>query len=253
MRRTLLPLALCLLLAAPPLSAQETEVPLPRERPLPEAVEPAPADEADPADADAAEQAGAADAAPEVPPRDYQVACPALLQGQVVAETLPPIAEGQCRLASPLALTALTANGRQVPLSAPVVTDCGMATLLPDWVAEIDRHVAAREDTRIAEVLSGTAYACRNVNNARAGNLSFHAFGAAVDITGFVLEDGRRISVLEDWDDTAAGSRTIRFAHEAACARFTTVLGPEADALHRDHLHLDLGCHGRRCTARICE
>ena len=31
------------------------------------------------------------------------------------------------------------------------------------------------------------------------------------------------------------------------------LLGPEANALHRDHLHLDLGCHGARCVARLCE
>jgi hypothetical protein len=49
------------------------------------------------------------------------------------------------------------------------------------------------------------------------------------------------------------GSRIIRFAHDAACTHFTTVLGPEANELHRDHLHIDLGCHGQRCVARLCE
>lgn len=129
-----------------------------------------------------------------------------------------------------------------------------MATALPGWVADVDRWLMATEDTRIATVNIGTAYACRNVNNARSGNLSFHAFGDALDVTGFTLEDGRTIAVETAWPGTEAeGSRIIRFAHDAACTHFTTVLGPEANALHHDHLHLDLGCHGQRCTARLCQ
>ena len=100
----------------------------------------------------------------------------------------------------------------------------------------------------------GTGYMCRNVNNGKTGNLSFHAFGDAVDVMGFTLEDGRTIDVKTAWPGTVPdGSQLIRFAHAAACTRFTTVLGPEADAQHQDHLHLDLGCHGKTCTARICQ
>lgn len=146
------------------------------------------------------------------------------------------------------------ANGRSVPLNAPVTTDCGMATALPGWVADVDRWLIATEDTRIDTVNVGTHYACRNVNNAKSGNLSFHAFGDALDIIGFTLEDGRTISVETAWPGTVEqGSRIIRFAHDAACTHFTTVLGPESNELHRDHLHIDLGCHGQRCTARLCE
>ena len=146
------------------------------------------------------------------------------------------------------------ANGRSVPLNAPVTTDCGMATALPGWIADVDRWLMATANTRIEKINVGTNYACRNVNNAEAGNLSFHAFGDALDVVGFTLEDGRTISVDTAWPGTVEqGSRIIRFAHDAACTHFTTVLGPEANALHHDHLHIDLGCHGKRCTARLCE
>jgi hypothetical protein len=224
---------------------------LPRPRPDPSAPKPAgdpPApDNGEPPPAAAVEE-------PSVPPRDYQVACPAVLNGEVTATALPPIAEKQCGLQSPLSLEAVMANGRSVPLNAPVTTDCGIATALPGWVADVDRWLMATEETRIETVNVGTNYACRNVNNAREGNLSFHAFGDALDVIGFTLEDGRTISVETAWPGTVEqGSRIIRFAHDAACTRFTTVLGPEANALHRDHLHLDLGCHGQRCTARLCE
>lgn len=32
-----------------------------------------------------------------------------------------------------------------------------------------------------------------------------------------------------------------------------TVIGPEGDAAHQGNLHLDLGCHGKACKARICQ
>lgn len=227
MRRLLLVLLLMLAGAA----AAEAQVPLPRERPVPETASEEP-----------------------VPPRPYQVACPAVLRGEASATALPPIDDGQCRLRSPLSLEAVSANGRSIPLSTPVVTDCGLATVLPRWVGDVDRYVMAQDATRIATVLAGTAYACRPVNNAAGGKLSFHAFGDALDVTGFVLEDGRTITVAPAWSGTdAEGRRLIRFAHDAACTHFTTVLGPDANALHRDHLHVDLGCHGARCVARLCE
>ncbi len=250
-------------------------MPLPRERPAPAAtvpadvpaaaaVEPAtgpalPKPRPDPAALEASTEPPPTPTEPPVeepaaPPRDYQVACPAVLNGEVTASPLPPIHENMCGLQSPLSLEAVMANGRSVPLNAPVTTDCGMATALPGWIADVDRWLMATAETRIATVNVGTNYACRNVNNAKDGNLSFHAFGDALDVVGFTLEDGRTISVETAWPGTPEqGSRIIRFAHDAACTHFTTVLGPEANELHRDHLHLDLGCHGKRCTARLCE
>jgi hypothetical protein len=269
MRRHLALFVIALSLAQPGfLLAQETvDIPLPRERP--DAAMTTPAPDTGPAlpreRPDPATPQEAVDQAPDplpepqveepqAPPRDYQVACPAVLDGEVTASALPPIHENMCGLQSPLSLEAVMANGRSVPLNAPVTTDCGMATALPGWVADVDRWLVATEDTRIETVNVGTHYMCRNVNNAKEGNLSFHAFGDALDVIGFTLEDGRTISVETAWPGTVEqGSRIIRFAHDAACTHFTTVLGPEANELHRDHLHIDLGCHGQRCTARLCE
>jgi hypothetical protein len=100
----------------------------------------------------------------------------------------------------------------------------------------------------------GTSYLCRPVNNAEGGNISEHGFADALDVIGFALEDGRTVTVESGWSDALSeDGRLLRFAHDAACSVFTTTLGPEANALHRDHFHVDLGCHGRTCTARLCE
>ena len=231
------------------LAAETPAVPLPRPRP----------EEEKEAPADAVSPPVSPDehiSKPEAPaePRVYQTACPAVLTGRVEAEALPPIAERQCGTQSPLALTGVLANGRIVPVSGGVTTDCGVATALPAWVEAVDSYLMARENTTIAELVVGTSYMCRNVNNGETGNLSFHAFADALDVVGFRLEDGRLVTVEAGWADALSDEgRLLRYAHGAACSHFTTVLGPEANALHHDHFHLDLGCHGKTCTARLCE
>ena len=192
---------------------------------------------------------------PEVPrPRVYQSACPAVLSGMVEAQLLESIAEQTCRARSPLAVTAVLVNGRMVPLSSEAILECGMATALPTWLAALDGYLAARENTRLARVLVGTSYACRPRNNAVGSDVSEHGFANALDIIGFELADGRTMSLSAGWTDPLSPEgRFLRYAHGAACASFTTTLGPEANARHADHIHVDLGCHGKRCVARLCE
>ena len=188
------------------------------------------------------------------PPRVYQAACPAVLSGSVEASMLEPIVEGTCGERSPLSVTAVLVHGRMVPLSSAAILSCGMASILPAWLEAIDGYLMSREDTRLSRVVVGTSYYCRNRNNAARADLSEHGFANALDVTGFELEDGRTISLPEGWiDPMSPAARLLRFAHGAACALFTTTLGPEANALHADHLHLDLGCHGGACAARLCE
>ena len=191
---------------------------------------------------------------PAEPARIYQTACPALIQGLVEGRLLPPIAEGQCGTQSPLEITAIASRGRMVPLSTPVTTDCAMASALPGWVASVDGYARSMLESPLSQINTGPGYMCRNRNNASDGLVSEHGFANALDISGFTLEDGRTIAVKTSWlpGNTAEG-RLLRLAHDAACGSFTTVLGPEANADHADHIHLDLGCHGRTCTALLCQ
>lgn len=93
------------------------------------------------------------------------------------------------------------------------------------------------------------AYSCRNRNRATAGKLSEHARGNAIDISAFHAGDGGTLAVLAGWKDPRDGPR-LRRLHAAACGPFGTVLGPEANALHADHLHLDVE---RRRSGPYCE
>lgn len=222
-------------------------VPVPRPRPDEEPEEPA---------AEEAEEPPAPVAVEKEPEEErvYQVACPAVLNGLVEAEALPPLSEGACGEHSPLSVTGVMSRGHMVPLSSPLTTNCEMATALPAWVSAVDAYALATENAGVEALTTGTSYSCRNRNNADEGPTSEHGFANAADIVGFTLDNGETITVKSDWlPATAPKGRFLRFAHDAACTGFTTVLGPEANALHEDHFHLDLGCHGRSCTARLCE
>jgi hypothetical protein len=188
------------------------------------------------------------------PQRVYQVACPAVINGLLKAEMAPPLNEGTCEEKSPLTITGVMSQGRMVPLSSPITTNCQLATQLPGWVEDVDGYAQSMLESPLASITTGTSYMCRGRNSSESQFTSEHGFANAVDVVGFTLEDGRSISVTENWMPAEAGEgRLLRLAHDAACGSFMTVLGPEANAEHQDHLHLDMGCHGKSCEARICQ
>jgi hypothetical protein len=88
------------------------------------------------------------------------------------------------------------------------------------------------------------SFSCRNV--AGSGRLSAHATADAIDIGAFVLEDGRRISVLAGWHGGTPEEREfLRLVHRSACKRFGTVLGPDYNSAHYDHFHVEKVSEGR--------
>jgi hypothetical protein len=83
------------------------------------------------------------------------------------------------------------------------------------------------------------AYVCRNVNDADDGELSEHARGRAIDISGFRRSDASSVSVLDAWRSREHGDLLLE-VHEGACGIFTTSIGPDSDAFHEDHFHYDV-------------
>lgn len=84
-------------------------------------------------------------------------------------------------------------------------------------------------------------YNCRRMYGASTGNWSEHATGNAIDIAGFALEDGQRINLLGDWEETGGDDKAqfLRTIRDAACISFATVLSPDYNAAHADHFHFD--------------
>lgn len=242
-----LTIVILVVLTLPALAQPVSDVALPRPRPDSETVV-APA-----TPPDRETEPGNSGTSAAVLPRLYQAACPAILGGTVTATRQDPIAENICRVRSPYAVTALAVGGREVALSQPATLTCGMATALAGWAARIDAYARAVHNAGLAAIRNGTSYACRPRNNQPGGVMSEHGFANALDVVGFAFTDGTVITLPMDWANDNAAGRTMRYAQDAACGYFTTVLGPNANASHADHLHLDLGCHGATCTARICD
>lgn len=96
----------------------------------------------------------------------------------------------------------------------------------------------------VKRVLHYGTYSCRNVNNAEEGRRSKHASAAAIDVAGFQLEDGRRITVLEDWGKETPEGEFLARVHEGACGLFGGVLGPDYNDKHKDHFHFELSGWG---------
>ena len=83
------------------------------------------------------------------------------------------------------------------------------------------------------------AFSCRRMYGGSDGPWSEHATANAIDIAGFVLEDGTRISLLKDWDGDGPKARFLRAVRDGACGSFATVLSPDYNAAHANHFHLD--------------
>jgi hypothetical protein len=120
---------------------------------------------------------------------------------------------------------------------------CPLASNFARWVQGPVQQAAERHlRARIVKIESMGTYACRPVNGQAGNKLSEHGRANAVDIGGFVLEDGRRITVKTGWNGEDRRVREfLREAHAAGCQQFAIGLGPEANALHHDHFHFDMG------------
>jgi hypothetical protein len=118
---------------------------------------------------------------------------------------------------------------------------CPLADALDRWLREVVQPRAkALLHANVIRVSNLSAYQCRNRYNSPEERISYHAFAQAVDISEFVTAKGEHINVLEHWPVKDERSQFLRDIHDGACKIFGTVLGPEANAAHRNHFHLDL-------------
>ncbi|MDN3523964.1 extensin family protein [Halomonas sabkhae] len=82
------------------------------------------------------------------------------------------------------------------------------------------------------------SFACRNIYHRANARRSAHATASALDVAGFTLHSGRRISLLGDWQGSGAESDFLRRLNDEACRFFGTALGPDYNAAHANHFHL---------------
>ncbi|MEH6702547.1 extensin-like domain-containing protein [Parasphingorhabdus sp.] len=120
---------------------------------------------------------------------------------------------------------------------------CELASKFAAWTEYAVKRAARQylgSDLQRIETMG--SYSCRNI--AGSGKLSQHAHANAIDVSAFVLTDGRRITVESNWANGRQEMQFLAAIHDSACKRFGTVLSPDYNAAHRDHFHLDMSGNG---------
>lgn len=171
--------------------------------------------------------------------RNDPAECRAVLERSGVAfEALPPTGEGECRRED---RTVLAAS----PLVSAPATTCAVGAAFELWLRQ-GVQPAAHEllGSRVARIEHFGAYSCRRMYGRETGRWSEHATGNALDIAAFLLDDGRRIAVRADWGGNDAEAVFLHRVRDEACEVFGTVLSPDYNAAHADHLHLDQAVRG---------
>lgn len=180
--------------------------------------------------------------------------CANLLRGVSAkyVEVEPFGGPGKCGSPAPIEVSAVAG----VAIKPAATLNCQFVTLLSRWVIQ-DMQPAAHQafGQPVKSLKNVASYTCRKRRGDESKRMSEHSYANALDIAEFTLDNGTRISVGDDWGGLAAvaglsrSSTFLETAHGAACAHFATVLGPNYNAAHKDHFHLDFGRSGR---AGIC-
>ncbi|MES2509893.1 MAG: extensin family protein [Pseudomonadota bacterium] len=188
---------------------------------------------------------------------DPDMCLAALAQTGMQYEVLPDRETGAgCGLENAVRLkSAAIRFGAPLPLSCPLALSFAM------W----ERHALqpatqAHFSQRLAAIDNLGSYSCRNVNRGEgaapkepatgSGARSRHATANALDVSAFTLASGKRISVAGQWHSKEAATTRSAEAlwlddvHAGACKYFKGVLGPDYNAVHRDHFHLETGGYG---------
>ncbi|MDT9598156.1 extensin-like domain-containing protein [Sphingosinicella rhizophila] len=172
--------------------------------------------------------------------------CKALLdQAGVGYSALPPRRDGpQC--GHDEAVRLRTDGALDISYRPPGLgTSCPVGAALALWEWHIVQPAALRHFGRkVASIDHFGSYSCRRLYGRSEGGWSEHARANAVDIAGFRLEGGERITVAGDWDSEDAKGRFLREVRDGACRLFATTLSPDYNQAHHDHLHLDQASRG---------
>ncbi len=145
-----------------------------------------------------------------------------------------------CSTLNTVRLSTLKSDEASLALSNLGPVTCPMAETFASWARfGVDRAAQQILGSPLVRIETMGSYNCRNV--AGSERRSAHATANAIDVSGFILADGRRITIKGNWTTgTGAERRFLAAIHTSACKRFGTVLGPAYNPAHADHLHLEL-------------
>ncbi len=173
----------------------------------------------------------------------HRATCIGLLRGTGLKFSEIAPRGGQCPVDD-----AVRLDGGQAMLSlAPtgVAPSCPVVAGLAMWQWQVVQPAAQRIfGTSVSRIEHYGSFSCRRIYGRETGSWSEHASADAIDVSGFILADGQRVRVAADWRGEGKKARFLREVRDGACRLFSTVLSPDYNAQHHDHLHLDQAARG---------
>lgn len=128
--------------------------------------------------------------------------------------------------------------------SSPLLT-CGMALALADFERIVQEEAERELGRRVVEIEHLGTYNCREM--AAYDLISEHSFANGIDIRRLRLQGGDVVDVLKHFrpEDDPASDPKSKFLRRLANRLydekvFSVVVTPFFDALHRNHIHVDL-------------
>lgn len=108
---------------------------------------------------------------------------------------MPPINPGgTCGADYPFKVEGLPRSNTRFERAVPM--NCPLIRATDEWLETVVQPAAlANFGQRVTEVTTYGTYSCRRILNRSSGPMSEHAFVNAIDVSGFVLEDGRKLRV----------------------------------------------------------
>jgi hypothetical protein len=176
--------------------------------------------------------------------------CAAVLRASRLPVTpVPPLSAGQCGHSGAVRLRP---QGLALHPDSPVLS-CPMATATHLWLRDVVAPAAqAYFGARVTGIDHFGSYACRSLYGQPGAALSEHARANALDVAGFRLSNGRRVSVLQQWNGTAQERAFLREVRDGACRLYGTTLSPDYNAAHADHFHFDMAVRGGGLFGGFC-
>jgi len=174
--------------------------------------------------------------------RDEPGECRAFLSRSDIAFTdLAPAGKGPCLRADRTIVIPDRASGLVLrPGDARSQTSCAVNAGLALWMRHgVQPAAEGILGSRVVALEHLGTNNCRRIGGGATGRWSEHATGNAIDISAFVLADGRRIRLLTDWRRGGDAAIFLHVVRDSACDLFGTVLSPDYNAAHADHFHLD--------------
>jgi hypothetical protein len=87
-----------------------------------------------------------------------------------------------------------------VTINPPATLSCPMADVLGEWLRDTVQPEAKKLfGSTVIKIQNASSYVCRNRYGGGTTPLSEHALANALDVAEFVLANGERITILNDW------------------------------------------------------